>query len=418
MKFYLPNFEDLVDPEYGFMKDEHSPKRKKKGRFHHDWYAHQFFDEPIFDGMLISKTVITPGIEELIRQAGGVHAFCRLKPSIPVMGDCGAFSYRDEKKPPYEIAEILTYYETLGFTYGIALDHLIFPAMPTAERDNRLEITLNNARAFIEQHRANGYNFKPVGIIQGWDPSSRREAFEKLLAMGYEHLAIGGMARSNDKEIRETLQAIHPILPPTGKLKMLHLFGVARLSLIPDFIRHGITSADSAAPLRRAFLGTSEDNYWTFSGERYAAIRVPEIKSGGRKKRGIESTDAVMLKNGVGLEEMKQKEQKVLQLLRDYAKGKAGLEETLQTVLDFDRLHGDTREHEKAYRRTLKDRPWQQCSCPICRDLGIEVIIFRGNNRNRRRGFHNVKVFYEQFCRATESAATANKVEPFQLPLI
>jgi hypothetical protein len=28
------------------------------------------------------------------------------------------------------------------------------------------------------------------------------------------------------------------------------------------------------------------------------------------------------------------------------------------------------------------------------------VIIFRGNNRNRRRGFHNVKVFYEQFKEA------------------
>lgn len=25
------------------------------------------------------------------------------------------------------------------------------------------------------------------------------------------------------------------------------------------------------------------------------------------------------------------------------------------------------------------------------------MVIFRGNNRNRRRGFHNVRVFYEQF---------------------
>jgi hypothetical protein len=25
---------------------------------------------------------------------------------------------------------------------------------------------------------------------------------------------------------------------------------------------------------------------------------------------------------------------------------------------------------------------------------GVEIIIFRGNNRNRRRGFHNTYVFY------------------------
>jgi hypothetical protein len=73
------------------------------------------------------------------------------------------------------------------------------------------------------------------------------------------------------------------------------------------------------------------------------------------------------------------------------------LEETLAAVLTYDALHGDRRDHADAYRRTLTDRPWRECSCPICQDIGIEVIIFRGNNRNRRRGFHNVKVFYDQF---------------------
>jgi len=46
------------------------------------------------------------------------------------------------------------------------------------------------------------------------------------------------------------------------------------------------------------------------------------------------------------------------------------------------------------YRRTLKDRPWTRCDCGVCRGVGVEVVIFRGNNRNRRRGFHNVRDFY------------------------
>jgi hypothetical protein len=49
------------------------------------------------------------------------------------------------------------------------------------------------------------------------------------------------------------------------------------------------------------------------------------------------------------------------------------------------------------YRRLLLARPWERCRCPICVEHGIEVAIFRGNNRNRRRGFHNTRRFYDQF---------------------
>ena len=42
---------------------------------------------------------------------------------------------------------------------------------------------------------------------------------------------------------------------------------------------------------------------------------------------------------------------------------------------------------------TLEARPWEKCDCKICKDIGVEVIIFRGNNRNRRRGFHNLYVY-------------------------
>lgn len=48
MQFYLPNFEDLADPGYDFIHDEPSPDRDS--RFLHDWYAHQFSNDPIFDG--------------------------------------------------------------------------------------------------------------------------------------------------------------------------------------------------------------------------------------------------------------------------------------------------------------------------------------------------------------------------------
>ncbi|WP_302079973.1 DUF6884 domain-containing protein [Salinibaculum rarum] len=50
------------------------------------------------------------------------------------------------------------------------------------------------------------------------------------------------------------------------------------------------------------------------------------------------------------------------------------------------------------YRKTLRERPWERCDCPICEENGIEVCIFRGNDRNRRRGFHNTRRFYDEFA--------------------
>ncbi|WP_436347064.1 queuine tRNA-ribosyltransferase tRNA-guanine transglycosylase [Natronorubrum sp. FCH18a] len=61
------------------------------------------------------------------------------------------------------------------------------------------------------------------------------------------------------------------------------------------------------------------------------------------------------------------------------------LREYTEAVGDTDKLDG--------YRRTLEERPWKRCDCPFCEEHGIQICIFRGNNRNRRRGFHNMYRF-------------------------
>lgn len=61
------------------------------------------------------------------------------------------------------------------------------------------------------------------------------------------------------------------------------------------------------------------------------------------------------------------------------------LREYTEAVGDTDKLDG--------YRRTLEERPWERCDCPFCEEHGIQICIFRGNNRNRRRGFHNMYRF-------------------------
>ena len=40
--------------------------------------------------------------------------------------------------------------------------------------------------------------------------------------------------------------------------------------------------------------------------------------------------------------------------------------------------------------KVLTDKPWKNCPCEICQEIGIHVILKRAAARNRRRGFHNL----------------------------
>jgi hypothetical protein len=89
-----------------------------------------------------------------------------------------------------------------------------------------------------------------------------------------------------------------------------------------------------------------------------------------------------------------------------------------EVVSDFDRVWAIVREYAtwigdddllEEYQETLRNRPWESCDCPICREHGIEVCIFRGNDRNRRRGFHNTRRFYNEFEEALPKILVATQ---------
>ena len=65
--------------------------------------------------------------------------------------------------------------------------------------------------------------------------------------------------------------------------------------------------------------------------------------------------------------------------------------------MTYDELTGGNGKLEESYKRTLTEKPWESCPCKLCKDTGIDIIIFRRNNRNRRRGFHNTWVYYNEF---------------------
>ncbi len=387
MRYFIPEWDDRVDPNYDFLTDASEDGRDS---YKDDVYAHEIYKTPNYDGILVSKVIVEESKKKKAAiETMGIHDFIRFDKSRPVMGDCGAFDYVDEENPPFETTEILDYYERLGFNIGVSIDHLIvgkYAADPT-ERIRRYNLTRRNAEEFLRKHKEGEYTFLPSGIAQGWDPKSYRDAVAELIEMGYEHICLGGLVRTTTKDIIEILKEIKPLIPD---YLTVHLFGIARPDALVPFCQLGANAMDSASQLRRAWLGSGA-NYHTLSGKMYAAIRVPPVDGHGVRVKK-------MVSEGRGsIEQFRKLESNALSLLRKYDVGEAKLEETLSAVLEYDQYIGDGRErHEEMYREVLQDMPWKKCDCEICKTIGVEVIIFRGNNRNRRRGFHNTYVFYKK----------------------
>ena len=402
LDYFMPENDDRVDPKFNFDTDEHAENRSV---MEDDRYAHDFFDTPQYDGILISKVNIdgATALKRELIQKHGIRKFLHLTKNTKIMGDCGAFSYSTLQFPPYSTAEVLDYYQTMGYDYGVSVDHLIAGMIEkdVAERERRYEITKSNAREFIHEHQKGGFSFTPVGVAQGWDPTSFREAVIDLIKMGYEYIALGGLAKEKSVKILEILREIAPHIP--NRNFRMHLFGVAReMEVMRCFHKLGVTSFDSASPLRRAWLD-SRHNYYSNSGQTYTAIRIPEANQGKGRFKQVENT--------AEFEMMKTLELKALELVRSYGKNvHDDLEPTLEAILAYDQhIGGNRNHHAEAYRHLLVDKPWTTCDCPICKQVGIDVVIFRGNNRNRRRGFHNTYVYYQQLLKLKNELFTGQQ---------
>ncbi|GAB3830931.1 hypothetical protein GCM10028895_47620 [Pontibacter rugosus] len=414
IKYFIPEWDDLVDPDYDFENDMHSGLVP---HWSNEVYAHQMYSSPNYDGILISRVVVEQNKKrkELL-DALGVHRSLRVPDRFPVMGDCGAFGYITKEKPPYSTEDVLDYYTRYGFNLGVSVDHLIVNGTKDSALE-RYQLTIQNAEDFLKEHRQQGLPWRPIGAVQGWDPKSYAEAVEQYVKMGYDYLALGGLVRTTTKDMMAIIQEVSKVVP---KGVDLHLFGIARLNALREMYKYGVTSVDSASHLRKAWLGAN-DNYWTLDGNKYSAIRIPGEGSARYVK---------ILKSGeVSEAELKKLAKSCLNALRDYDTGKIALEDVMvvldpysnyiienkykekerkireekqRTTEQKDREIQKLKEYKekeiqrtlKEYKKTLQAKPWQQCKCDICKKDGVDVIIFRGNNRNRRRGFHNTYVFY------------------------
>lgn len=406
MKFFFPDSRDLIDPSFDFDTEVRSPSRVLQ---RDDIYAHEAFASPPFNGILLSKAIVdgqsgSSGKYSMAQRHRllrvGVREFFRLQnTSLETMGDCGAFSYVREETPPYSVDEVIDFYLECGFDYGVSVDHVILgfqaelddglPGMDAVPADwkRRQEITLDLAVKFLDAHRNRKCPFVPVGVAQGWSPGSYAHSVKELQKLGYRYIAMGGLVPLKTHEIVSTLERVNQVRKTDT---YLHLFGVTRCEEVGRFRTYGVRSFDSTSPLRQAFKD-EKDNYYTLD-RTYSAIRVPQVEGNMKLRRRI-------VAGAVDQERARTLERRCLKALKNFDNDSATLEQVLDSLAEYEELYDGKVTHLSIYREALTDRPWKSCPCEICRSLGIHVMLFRGAERNRRRGFHNLFVFNQRLQR-------------------
>lgn len=86
LRYFIPEWDDLVDPDYDFLTDTHSGENCN---WEHAVYAHQLYSEPNYDGLLMSWAIAEKSKAKSLRiNELGVHRMLRVPRDFPVMGDC------------------------------------------------------------------------------------------------------------------------------------------------------------------------------------------------------------------------------------------------------------------------------------------------------------------------------------------
>jgi hypothetical protein len=397
--FFFPDSQDQIDPSFDFEREASSPDRVRQ---RDDRYAHEVISPPPYTGILLSKALIDgPGSKYTFAQRHrlyrlGVRRFFRLDefdgPPLATLGDCGAFNYVREETPPFSVEEVVEFYEECGFDNGISVDHVIpgYIADDTGivrplreapqEWVDRQELTLELAAEFLRRCRAIKAQFEPFGVAQGWSPTSYAHAVQVLQRIGYEYIALGGMVPLKTAEIEACLKAVADVRHPKTRF---HLLGITRTELVKHYERYGVVSFDSTSPFRQAFKD-DRDNYYA-PDRKYLAIRVMQIDSNNRLKQRV-------LAGELDQNEGRALEQGCMRALSAYDRDECDLDTPLAALAAYDSFLGEP-DRQSEYWRTLHDRPWRSCACGICEEVGIQVVVFRGTERNKRRGFHNLFVF-------------------------
>jgi DGQHR domain-containing protein len=404
VKFFFAENCDSVDPDFDFIRDQPTQGRNRS----HDLFAHELLEFPPYDGILASRALVegdtsskrySQAQKYLVLREGlrthfrFPHANYEGDPfDFPIMGDCGSFSYVDQRIPPYGPEDTLEFYRAAGVQYGVAPDHIILEHNPLWDKprllpsrvEERLNFTMNSAAKFLDLSRGSMGKFVPIGPIQCWSAKSSARHAVALVRLGYRYIGLGGLVSRKTSQIYDMVAEIRTAIPSDIQL---HLFGFSRIDALETFENFGIDSFDSTSPMLKSFMD-DQFNYFDVRGDHFLAIRIPPRDDAKVKQR---------IKSGqLNEEEVRTKEARAMAAVRAFANGDIPVEQALESIHTYEKLIRPGFNRHEAYRRTLQKEPWKHCPCRVCCQIGVEVILHRNLNRHKRRGFHNLYILHQK----------------------
>ncbi len=229
---------------------------------------------------------IRPGME-IIRQAGGLHAFMNW--TGPILTDSGGFQVfslgkiRKIKEHGVEFRshldgspiflgpkESMSIQRELGSDIAMVFDECPPHDSPHEEVVRAVKRTLRWAAECLEQPRAKGQMV--FGIVQGGgDACLRERCARELTAMGFDGYAIGGVSVGEpEPEMMKAVEITEPFLPES---KARYAMGLGTPAQLVELVARGVDMFDCVLPTRVARNGTAFTRKGTF------AIKGGAVKS-------------------------------------------------------------------------------------------------------------------------------------------
>ena len=247
MKYFIPEWDDQVDPGYNFREDSYSRNHLVARR--KDVYMWEIFelDDVPFDGVLVSLMSICGNgrKEREIQSVGGLHEYFRLPKRFSILADCGAWGYikAEEKGPPFDAVEVLDIYRKLGVQEAVTVDHLVVPSFKSGTKtivvntEQRMRITYENGLKGYEAWKKNfRHDFNLLVSVQGLRLEDYLHMYRAYLKHGITSFAFGGLARKPTKFIARIIEElINNAKRPNSQAERIHFFIYGKFANISWF---------------------------------------------------------------------------------------------------------------------------------------------------------------------------------------
>jgi queuine tRNA-ribosyltransferase len=229
--------------------------------------------ETIGAQIILSNTYhlyLRPG-HELIREAGGLHAFMHW--DRPILTDSGGFqvfslkgmrkigedgvwfqSHIDGSRHHFTPEKVMEIEQALGSDIAMAFDECAPWPSEKAYAEAALARTTRWAQRCRESHTREDQAL--FGIVQGGTYADLRvRSAEELMAIDFPGYGIGGLSVGEPKpDMYRILDTLHPVLPAD---RPRYLMGVGSPDCLIEGARRGVDMFDCVLPTRTARMGTA-----------------------------------------------------------------------------------------------------------------------------------------------------------------